>query len=148
MLRNARSAVAVIASAVIIAGCSSSPTTAGPPVTETRTAAVSAGPLGEQVTPESCGPLQNGLDGDFGNGVCKDGKPNAQAVDLFRQDGALTIDLDPNATSNQVAAAICYDNTKVGLTNPLRTTLYQVATALNRWRFAQAILDETGGIKC
>lgn len=120
-------------------------------VTATPTKTTTASPPPSDVTqvaPESCGPVLHREDGNFGNAICPDGHPNAQAVDLFRQGGSLTIDLDPNASPKQVTAALCHDNTAFGLTNPIRITLYGVASALNQWHFTQTILDPIGRVHC
>jgi hypothetical protein len=140
----------VVSPLVFVVACTKSSPHLSTTVTSTITRTVTASPVSgsSQVVPESCGPLLYGADGNFGNAICKDGRPNVQAVDLFRQGHSLTIDLDPNATPFQVSAALCHDNTASGLTNPLRQTLYNVASALNRWHFAIDILDRNGGINC
>jgi hypothetical protein len=117
-------------------------TTPGPTLTRMETATKTVSPPDAQVEPETCGKILYGGDGNIGNAVCRDGRPNVAAVDLFRNANYVTIDLDPSATPQQVLAALCVDN--LSLTNPLRLTLYNTANALNRWNFASPPVDADG----
>jgi hypothetical protein len=82
------------------------------------------------------------VDGSPSPTTCADGHPNVHAVEMFRSDGRLTIDLDPAATPQQVTAALCIDFVDTGITE----ALYETARALNRWTFAlDPVASVTGG---
>jgi len=105
------------------------PTTASPSAAATTT----TGAYDAQQAPEDCGGVSFSPTGLLFPVTCPDGRVNLEAIVWYRQQGSLTIDLDPRATAQQVQEAVCHDRAKANLTNPELLQLYNAAKALNGW---------------
>lgn len=69
--------------------------------------------------------------------MCPDGKPNALAIQKFRDEGSIVVDLDPGATAEQITKAMCADQKNgVAFSGPSSSDLYTLAKAINGWTFA------------
>jgi hypothetical protein len=76
---------------------------------------------------QDCGRLHFGVDGTFGPVVCPNRHPNQRALELYRSQGALTVDLGPG----QIQRALCADLTDS--TIPMVQDEYTLAVARFGW---------------
>ncbi len=112
-------------------------TTATATVTATATITVTTKPATAPayvVSPESCGALSYGADGNAGPATCPDGRPNLAADRYLRPMHLRVLALGANADPGQVLAAMCKDMA-TNSTIPIETTAYEVAMAEQGWHF-------------
>ena len=101
---------------MLVAGCASSTPDTGPRATA------------------SCGEVRVDGAGRPAPLTCPGGAPSAEALDYFRQQGLVVVDLDPQATGSQVVNGLCADLAR-GTSRAVLRDAYTVAAARGRWDF-------------